>query len=182
PATALQGARRVSEKIHVPEVIEPDAKLPADLVALRRFAFLMDEAFVIPGTRLRFGVDALVGLIPGIGDIIGGVLSAWILIGAVRHRVSAPVLLRMSANILLDLFFGAVPLAGDVFDFLWEENLKNMRLLEKHRDRARPPRSPGQMAVFAVLIIAVVALAALGIIAAAIAGGLWLIRHARLPS
>lgn len=172
----------VAEKIHIPEVIEADEKLPPDLLALRKFAYLMDEAFVVPGTRMRFGVDALVGLIPGIGDIIGGVLSAWILIGAVRHRVPAPVFLRMSANILIDLLFGAVPVAGDVFDFLWEENLKNVRLLEKHRDRRRPPRSPGRMAIFAALIIAIVALVALGIIAAAIAGAVWLIGHARIPS
>lgn len=172
----------VSEKVHIPEVIEADEKLPADLLALRKFAFLLDEAFVIPGTRMRFGVDALVGLIPGVGDIIGGVLSAWILIGAVRHRVPTRVFVRMSANILIDLLFGAVPVAGDVFDFLWEENLKNQRLLEKHRDRRRPPRSPGQMFLFTILIIGIVAAIALGIIVAAIAGAVWLLHHAGIPS
>jgi hypothetical protein len=77
------------DKVHIPEVIEPDEKLPADLVALRKFAFYMDEAFTIPGTRIRLGVDALLGLMPGVGDIIGAMLSTWIIAGALRHRVPA---------------------------------------------------------------------------------------------
>jgi len=134
------------EKVHIPEVIEPDEKLPRDLVALRRFALWMDEAFTIPGTRFHIGADALLGLIPGIGDMIGGVLSTWIIAGALRHRVPARVIVRMIFNVVLDLLLGAVPVAGDVFDFLYEENMKNMRLLEKHRDRRRPPRTSAGIA------------------------------------
>ena len=155
-----------TNKIHIPDVIEPDEKLPQDLVALRRFAFLMDEAFAIPGTRIRVGIDALLGLIPGIGDIIGGVLSTWIVAGALRHRVPWRVILRMVFNITLDLLLGSVPVAGDVFDFLYEENMKNMRLLEKHRDRRRPPRSAGQIAVVTIAIALFFILLTLGIVAA----------------
>src|SRR5450631_3357103 len=68
--------------LFIPEVIEPDEKLPADLVALRRFAYLMDEAVPIPGTRKRVGLDAGLSLIPGVGEIIGALLSAWIIVGA----------------------------------------------------------------------------------------------------
>lgn len=141
------------DKIHIPEVIEADEKLPADLVALRRFAFYMDEAFSIPGTKFKVGLDALLGLIPGIGDLIGGLLSTWIVIGALRHRVPAAVIVRMVINIGIDLLFGAVPVAGDMFDFLYEENVKNMRLLEKHRDRRRPPRSVAAVAFVAACIV-----------------------------
>lgn len=163
------------EKVHIPEVIEPDEKLPRDLVALRRFAVLMDEAISIKGTPFKFGLDALLGLIPGVGDIIGGVLSTWIVIGALRHRVPARVIVRMVFNIGVDLLFGAVPLAGDVFDFLYEENVKNMRLLEKHRDRRRPPRSTGAIAFVALLIVLFVLALAVGLVFAMIALVLWLI-------
>lgn len=163
------------DKIHIPDVIEPDEKLPKDLVALRRFAFYMDEAFSIPGTPFKVGIDALLGLIPGIGDIIGGLLSTWIVIGALRHRVPGRVIMRMLLNIGIDLLIGAVPVAGDAFDFMYEENVKNMRLLEKHRDRRRPPRSTAAIAFVAILIVLLVLTVAIGLVAAVIAVVFWLI-------
>ncbi|HEX7833359.1 MAG TPA: DUF4112 domain-containing protein [Thermoanaerobaculia bacterium] len=164
-----------SEKIHIPDVVDPDEKLPQDLVALRRFAYWMDEAFVLPGTNIKVGLDALIGLIPGVGDIIGAVMSTWIIIGAMRHRVRGLVIARMIGNIVIDMVFGAVPVAGDVFDFLYEENVKNMRLLEKHRDRRRPPRSFAAIAFFAILLVLFVFLLAIGIVAALLALMFWLI-------
>lgn len=165
----------VPDPIHIPEVIEPDEKLPRDLVALRRFATLMDEAIAIKGTPFKIGLDALLGLIPGFGDIIGGLLSTWIVIGALRHRVPARIILRMILNIAIDLLGGAIPVAGDVFDFLYEENVQNMRLLEKHRDRRRPPRSTGAIAFVATLIVLFVLALAVGVVFAVIALVLWLI-------
>jgi hypothetical protein len=165
----------VAGKVHIPEVIEPDEKLPQDLVALRRFAFLMDEAIRIPGTKMRVGLDAALGLIPGVGDVIGGVLSTWIVAGALRHLVPARIIVRMVFNIVLDLLFGAVPVAGDVFDFLYEENMQNMRLLEKHRDRRRPPRRGGEIALVLGGIIAFIVVTALLIVAAVVLLVLWLI-------
>lgn len=163
------------DQVHIPEVIEPDSALPKDLVALRRFAYLMDEAFSIPGTRMRLGLDAVLGLIPGIGDVIGALLSTWIIAGALRHRVPALVIVRMVLNVSVDLLFGAVPVAGDVFDFMFEENMMNMRLLEKHRDRRRPPRSAGQIALVLAAIITFLVLLALAAVSAVIALVLWLI-------
>ncbi|HKB81293.1 MAG TPA: DUF4112 domain-containing protein [Thermoanaerobaculia bacterium] len=129
------------EKTLIPEVVEPEEALPADLAALRRFAWLMDAWLPIPGTSKRVGLDAGIGLIPGIGDIIGGILSAWIVVGALRHRVPLLHVSRMVLNILLDVFIGEIPIAGDIFDFAFEENTINMKLLLKHRNRSRPPRS-----------------------------------------
>ncbi len=163
------------QQVHIPEVIEPDEKLPQDLVALRRFATIMDEAFEIPGTRIRVGLDALIGLIPGVGDVIGAVLSTWIIAGAMRHRVPARIIARMVLNIAVDLFFGAVPVAGDVFDFLFEENVRNMRLLERYRDRRRPPRTTGQIAAAIMLIVLFVIALSVVFLAALVALVVWLI-------
>src|SRR2546421_3129296 len=90
-----------------PGVFEPDENLPADLVALRRFAYLMDEAVPIPGTKKRVGVDAGLSLIPGVGEIIGALLSAWIIVGALRHRVPMMRIVRMVIYILLDMTLGS---------------------------------------------------------------------------
>jgi Domain of unknown function (DUF4112) len=166
------------EKLIIPEVVEPDEALPADLVALRRFAYLMDEAVAIPGTRRRIGVDAAVGLIPAVGDIIGGLLSAWIVVAAVRHRVSASKVIRMLFNILLDVGIGTIPLIGDFFDFLFEENVMNLQLLMKHRNQRLPPRSPREMVGLAVAIVVIVALLSIAIsiaiIGAMIALAIWI--------
>ena len=163
------------DPIHIPELVEPDEKLPRDLVALRRFAYFMDEAFSIKGLPFKMGFDALLGLIPGIGDVIGGVMSTWIVIGALRHRVPARIILRMLLNIGIDLLGGAVPIAGDVFDFLYEENIKNMRLLEKHRDRRRPPRSFAAIAFVAICIVLLVLGVAISIVAGLAFLIIWLI-------
>ncbi|HEY2325717.1 MAG TPA: DUF4112 domain-containing protein [Thermoanaerobaculia bacterium] len=151
--------------------------LPRDLEALKRFAVLMDEAVAIPGTRRRVGLDAALGLIPGVGSAVGGVLSAWIVIGALRHRVRALTIGRMLFNIVLDVTIGAIPFLGDVFDWLWEENVMNLQLLLKHRDRSRPPRSTGQIIGGATLILAIILLFAIGAAAGVLVLVIWLIRN-----
>ena len=131
-------------------------RLPRDLVALQRFARLMDAALPIPGTRRRFGLDAVLGLVPGVGDAVGALLSSAIILGAVRHRVRAGVIARMVWNVVLDLVLGAVPVLGDLFDMLFEENVANLKLLLAHRDRARPPRHAGLMLLVAAAVVVVV--------------------------
>ena len=165
----------MTPEVHIPEVIEPDEKLPADLVALRKFAILMDEALPVPGTGRRIGLDAGLGLIPGVGDIISAILSAWIIAGALRHRVPVPHILRMIFYVVLDLIVGEVPILGDIFDFAFEENVINMRILMKYRNRRVPPRTMSEVA--AVVILIVIFLIAIGIVAlvGVFAFVLWLI-------
>jgi hypothetical protein len=157
--------------VHIPEVIEPDEKLPRDLVTLRRFAYLLDEAVAIPGTRKRIGLDAAVGLIPGVGDVIGGIMSALIVVAALRHRVPMRKIGRMIVNILIDVVIGEIPIVGDFFDFMFEENMMNTRILMTYRDRRRPPRSVSAIIVTATLIVLFI----VGLSVAAAIGGIALI-------
>jgi len=158
----------------IPEVLEPDEKLPADLVALRRFAYLMDEAVPIPGTRKRVGLDAGLSLIPGVGEVIGALLSAWIIVGALRHRVPMPRILRMVIYVLLDMTLGSIPVAGTIFDWLFEENVINLNALILHRDRSRPPRSFGSIAGAAAAILAIILGFSFLVLAGVIAAILWI--------
>jgi hypothetical protein len=167
----------MARKAVIPEVVEPDEALPPDLRALRRFARLMDEAFPIPGTRKRFGVDAALGLVPVVGDVVAALLSLWIVFGALRHRVPMRYVLRMLFNILLDAAVGAIPVLGDIFDFLFEENTMNLQLLLRYRDRRRPPRGTAQIAGTATAIVGAVLAFILFLFTALIAGILALIRN-----
>jgi Domain of unknown function (DUF4112) len=148
-------------KAIVPEVLEPDERLPADLRALRRFANLMDRALPIPGTHRRFGLDPALGLIPVVGDVVSAFLSLWIIFGALRHRVPLLKVARMVAAVLLDLLIGAIPVVGDFFDVIFTENVDNVELLVRHRDRSRPTRSWKAITfgilttVFAIAIVSV---------------------------
>jgi hypothetical protein len=160
--------------LFIPEVIEPDEKLPADLVALRRFAYLMDEAVPIPGTRKRVGLDAGLSLIPGVGEIIGALLSAWIIVGALRHRVPMARIGRMVVYVLLDMLLGSVPIAGTIFDWLFEENVINLNALILHRDRTRPPRSFGAIAGAAVAIFVVILAFSFLLLAGLVAAIIWI--------
>ena len=105
------------------------------IARLDGLATLLDTAFVIPGTNIRFGIDAMMGLVPGIGDAITTAMSLYIVhearqLGAPRHLIA-----RMLANVALDGVVGAVPLLGDAFDVMWRANRRNMALLRNHLDR-----------------------------------------------
>jgi len=95
----------------------------------------MDNAFLIPGTNTRIGLDGIVGIIPGIGDLISGLISSYLIWEARRLGVSKWVLSRMVANTMIDTAVGAIPFVGDVFDVMFRANLKNMALLRKHLEK-----------------------------------------------
>ena len=102
------------------------------IARLDKLATLLDVAFRIPFTRIRFGVDGLIGLAPGLGDVITTGLSLWIVHEAYQLGVPRKVILRMLGNVAIDGMIGAVPVAGDMFDVLWRANRRNVRLLREH--------------------------------------------------
>ena len=97
---------------------------------LRTLARLLDDAFQVPGTRFRVGLDALIGLVPGIGDAIGAIFSTYIVFQAARLGASRATLVRMLGNVALDTIVGEIPLLGDLFDAGWKANIRNLALLE----------------------------------------------------
>ena len=130
------------------------------IVALRKWATLLDSAFRVPGTQLRFGLDPVVGLIPGVGDIVTGFFSILMLLHGVRLRVPKVILARMTINVGLDLLAGAVPLLGDLFDAGYKANMRNLALLERHAGGGVAPQRSDYVfvALCAALIVALAVL------------------------
>jgi Domain of unknown function (DUF4112) len=126
---------------------------PDGLDALRRWAVLLDSYFRIPGTRIRFGLDAIVGLIPGVGDISAPVFAAMVLLQAVRMRLPVVVQARMVLNAALDMLLGLVPVLGDVADVAWKANLRNLALLERHARPGVPPARADYIFVVGCLVL-----------------------------
>lgn len=139
---------------------------------LRRLVCVWDEAVRVPGTRFAVGLDALVGLVPGLGDALGALVAGSVLLAAGRAGVPSPVAARMLLNIALDASAGAIPIAGDLFDAGFRANARNVSLLEQWlADPARTARGSrvalGAVAVGALALVAVVAGAAVWIARAA---------------
>ena len=120
----------------------PDPALERRLARLREWAALLDTAFRVPGTGVRFGWDPILGLIPGIGDLVGPLYSAVVLVTAIQLGIPRIVQLRMLLTVMVDVAVGVIPVVGDLFDVVWKANKWNLALLERHAHTPRPP-SPG---------------------------------------
>ena len=128
--------------------------------ALRGISRLLDSAFVLPGTSYRFGLDPIIGLIPGIGDLVSPLFTIGILWQARDLRLPHVVQLRMLFNVGIDTICGAVPLIGDLFDFAWKANDMNLALLEKHAAEEHPA-SRGDWFFVVGLIVLLLVIAAI---------------------
>jgi hypothetical protein len=104
----------------------------AKLERLRYLSNLWDNALRIPGTNLRVGLESLIGILPFGGDVIGLLLSCYILFHAIQFKLPKTILLRMVSNIVIDAVVGLVPILGDLFDTTWKANTRNVNLLENH--------------------------------------------------
>jgi hypothetical protein len=134
---------------------------------LRDLARVLDEAIRIPGTNMRIGLDAILGLIPGGGDVAGGLFSAVIMLQAARMGAPTSVLARMLGNVVIDTAVGSIPLLGDLFDFAWRANTRNVRLLDSWRERPAGTQRASKLAVagFLAALVLLVVLAVWGAIA-----------------
>jgi len=123
-------------------------------------AALLDDMFRIPGTQIRFGLDALIGWIPGIGDAAAGIASFFIVFAAWRRGVQSITLVRMIANVLLETTLGAIPVAGDVFHVFWKANRRNYRLLirENEQPAAHTRRDWMFLAIILFMVVAAAAI------------------------
>lgn len=137
----------------------------ASLERLQRLAVLLDSAFRVPGTRIRFGLDALLGLVPGLGDLTSPAFTAMVLLTGLKMRVPMIVQARMVLNAAIDMLVGLVPLVGDAADVFWKADLRNVALLERHARPGLPPTRGDYVFVFvclaAVALIAFVPIALL---------------------
>lgn len=139
----------------------------------RTLARLLDSAIRVPGTDFRVGLDPVLGLVPGLGDVVGGALSGYLLLAASRLGAPRSVLLRMLGNIAIDSTLGAVPVLGDLFDAGFKSNVRNLALLEHY---VQAPRETSRSSTaFVVLLLVLLALLVAGVIAvgALAARALW---------
>ncbi|RZK97324.1 MAG: DUF4112 domain-containing protein [Hymenobacter sp.] len=133
---------------------------------VERTAHLLDSQFRLPGTRFRFGLDPLLGLVPIVGDLSTTVVSVVLLLTMLRHGASGTVVVRMALNILIDTVVGAIPILGSVFDFTFKSNERNVALLRRHYAEGQHRGSGrGLILVVLVLFLAVAGLVAWGSVA-----------------
>ncbi len=132
-------------KNSMPDSKKLDPTKHPDLAKLERFASLLDDRFHIPGTKIRFGLDSVIGLIPGVGDAASALTHSYLFWSAFQLRVRKRILGKMLFNALVDLIGGAVPVAGDIFDVYWKSNRRNATLIRRElqtQGRLRRGRGP----------------------------------------
>ncbi|MEO8259117.1 MAG: DUF4112 domain-containing protein [Acidobacteriota bacterium] len=128
------------------------------LESLRQLQHLLDNAFRVPGTNLRFGWDPVIGAVPWVGDVLAALMSCAIVVQAHHMRLPRAVQARMLLNTAIDVVVGSVPVVGDVADVFWKSNAKNFALLERHGAEVRPA-TVGDRLFVAGIVLAVLALA-----------------------
>lgn len=138
------GADRNKESL-APQPIPP---------SVRRLGWILDEAVPIPGTKHRFGLDFVLGLIPGLGDVTGMLLGVPMFATAVKRRLGWRVFLMMSFNVLIDAVGGFTPVLGNIFDFVWKGHAKNLKLLEDPQAASSMLREAGwKIAALAIFVV-----------------------------
>ena len=153
-----------------------DEQPPRRERTLRRLdslSYLLDNSIRVPGTRARFGADAVIGLIPGFGDAAGAVMSAWIVVQAARLGAPVPSLLRMLLNVGIEALVGTVPFLGDLFDAAFKANARNVTILRRELDQPGSTRRSSAAVVGAVVLALALILGAAGWVAFMVVRAVW---------
>ncbi len=157
-----------------PEIIpphKPAVRFEISDQQLEYLASLLDDVFTIPGTKLRFGLDPVVGLIPGLGDFITGFMSFLIIYGAWQRGLPRVTMARMFTNIAIDTLLGIIPVAGDAFDVVWKSNRMNYNLLMRSKSGVRASHTLQDWLFLIALALGMVALVVIPIMVT-----VWIIR------
>lgn len=135
--------------------------------------YVLDNSIRVPGTRMRFGMDAVIGLIPGVGDAAGAMMSAYIVVQAARLGAPVPSLARMLLNVAVETVVGAVPLAGDLFDAAYKANARNVALLRRELERPGSTRGSSTRVVAGVVLALLAIMAAVGWLTWRVLSAVW---------
>ena len=125
----------------------------ASLRRLRRISHLLDNAIPIPGTKHRIGLDPILGLIPGGGDLVGSIFAGYVVFKSAQMGVPQETLIKMATNIVFDTVAGTVPVAGDLLDVAWKANVKNIELLDAHLGSPEPTGKKADWLFVALLLL-----------------------------
>ena len=151
-------------------VVRTGAANPGAVSRARGIARLLDDLIRVPGTNIGIGLDPIIGLIPGLGDVLGGAMSSYILFVAAQEGAPTSVLARMLGNIALDSLVGVVPVVGDLFDVGVKANRRNVDLLERYLGTPKETKAASRG------VVALILLAAVLLIVGVIAAGVWIVR------
>ncbi len=143
------------------------------LKRLDGLAYLLDNSIPIPGTGARVGLDAVIGLVPGIGDVAGTAMSAYIVMQSARMGAPASVVARMVLNVGVETVVGSIPFLGDLFDAGWKANARNMKLLHATAEQPGAARRSSRAVVFGAGLALLLILAVIGVVAFAVVRAMW---------
>jgi hypothetical protein len=152
---------------------KPSETAALPLARMHRMAWLLDNSIRVPGFNYRIGIDPLLGLLPGIGEAAGGVLSMYIIAEAARGGLPRAIILRMALNLALEMVIGTIPLIGDLFDMTWKANLRNMRLVESYATRPQKSVTTSKWLLWGVIIALLLLTAALVYVGFLILAAIW---------
>jgi hypothetical protein len=123
---------------------------------IKKVSYLLDEQFVIPGTKFRFGIDPIINLIPFVGDMSSFMISAVMVLSMANKGASNKLVVLMCINILLDAVFGAIPLIGQIFDFAFKANTRNLKLMKEHYLEGKHQGSAKNTIILAIIILLII--------------------------
>jgi hypothetical protein len=138
---------------------KPPVNLTGRLKWVERIAYLFDEQFRIPGTKFKFGIDPIINLLPVAGDAVGFMVGAALVLTMAKHGVSRKVLILMMLNLMLDGLIGSIPFIGQLFDFYYKANTRNIKLLKEHYEEGKHQgRGTGTLVMIFILLAVFMAL------------------------